>query len=377
MSLLRYGVINLQSRESKMMTRLTLALFSFLFILFSLTAAHAQDGSESSEGGATNETIEIDKGRLDSLIGTLENEAQRTEFLDKLKALSEAKAEQEQKDAGLLDLSLKTGGLINSYEQFVADLGISEGLFAQLAATAGVALAWFVLTMIVRKLAHLLRDRLNRVRDHFELKHDRFRLYARYIRFAGYILVSALALYTLGVIWNVTEGGWPVGETGQMILVKILNVFLITMLAIMIWEFISTFIENYVRNLDSSHSSRLLTLIPIVRNVLLVAFVILFTLVLLSEVGVNIVPLLAGAGVLGLAIGLGAQTMIKDFLTGFTIIIEDLIQVGDVAKVGDKIGVVEKITIRKVQLRDLAGIVYTVPFSEITIVENWTKEFSF
>ena len=119
------------------------------------------------------------------------------------------------------------------------------------------------------------------------------------------------------------------------------------------------------------------TLLPIVRNVLFFVFSILFTLVLLSELGVDIMPLLAGAGVVGIAVGFGAQTMVKDFLTGFIIIMEDLIQVGDVATLGDKTGIIEKITIRKVQMRDLDGTVYTVPFSEISVVSNLTKEYSY
>lgn len=332
----------------------------------------------AQEDNSTNNSTQIDQSKLDDLIGTLENEEARADFLENLKTLSETKEKQDDSDnKPFLDLSDKTGDLVSEYEQFVANLGMSEGLFGQFVATAAVLIIWLILTFIVRKLAHVLRDRLNLVRDHFQLRHDRFRLYARYIRYAGYIVVTVLAFYTLEVIWNVTGSSMTMGAGSQAFVVTIINIILITVLAIVIWEVINTSIENYLCKLDASHSNRLRTLIPIIRNALLVAFVILFTLVLLSEIGVNVLPLLAGAGVLGLAIGLGAQTMIKDFLTGFTIIIEDLIQVGDVASLGGKIGVIEKITIRKVQLRDLAGIVYTVPFSEITIVENWTKDFSY
>ena len=87
-------------------------------------------------------------------------------------------------------------------------------------------------------------------------------------------------------------------------------------------------------------------------------------------------PLLAGAGIVGIAIGFGAQTLVRDFLSGFMVILEDLIRVGDVVTIAGHAGLVERITIRKVELRDLEGVVHTVPFSEITIIENRTKEYS-
>ena len=97
----------------------------------------------------------------------------------------------------------------------------------------------------------------------------------------------------------------------------------------------------------------------------------------LSELGIDIYPLLAGAGVAGIAIGFGAQALVKDFLTGFIVVFEDLLQVGDVVRVGDRAGAVERITMRKIQLRNLDGIVHTIPFSEVNIVDNFTKEFSY
>jgi small conductance mechanosensitive channel len=350
-------------------------ILTILFLTF-LTAFPVLAQESSGESGQPSDEITVDEGNVKNLIDTLEDEAQRSEFINNLQTLVETN-EQQEEDAAILDLSGKTGGIVDAYEQFVAEIGISEGLFGQLVSTAVVILLWSVLIFLNRKLAHILRDKLLRLKAKYELSHDRFRLYARYLRYVGYVLITALAVYTMLVIWTQLDMGVSMNDTGEMILVNLLNIIIVTLVAMVIWEIINTLIERYIKNLDSSHSSRMLTLIPIIRNVFFIAFIVLFTLVLLAEIGVNIVPLLAGAGVLGIAIGLGAQTMIKDFLTGFTIIIEDLVQVGDVAKVGGQMGLVEKITIRKIQLRDLAGVVYTVPFSEITIVENWTKDFSF
>jgi small conductance mechanosensitive channel len=86
--------------------------------------------------------------------------------------------------------------------------------------------------------------------------------------------------------------------------------------------------------------------------------------------------LLAGAGVIGIAIGFGAQTLVKDIITGLFILVEDHISVGDVVKFGDHAGTVEKLTLRTIQLRDVGGTVHVVPFSAVTTIENMTKGFS-
>jgi small conductance mechanosensitive channel len=97
----------------------------------------------------------------------------------------------------------------------------------------------------------------------------------------------------------------------------------------------------------------------------------------LSELGINIAPLLAGAGVVGLAVGFGAQRLVQDVITGVFILFQDLMSVGDVVKLGDKAGVVEALSIRTVRLRDLSGTVHTIPFSAIEGVSNLTRDFSF
>ena len=103
----------------------------------------------------------------------------------------------------------------------------------------------------------------------------------------------------------------------------------------------------------------------------------LVVLVVLSELGVQIGPLLAGAGVLGLAVGFGAQTLVKDVITGLFILIEGTISVGDWVEVGGHEGTVESLSIRTIRLRDSAANVHTVPFSEVSSVLNYTKDFSY
>lgn len=100
-------------------------------------------------------------------------------------------------------------------------------------------------------------------------------------------------------------------------------------------------------------------------------------LIVLSEIGVNIAPLLAGAGVVGLAIGFGAQTLVKDIITGVFILIEDSVAVGDVVLVAGHSGVVERLTVRSMFLRDLEGNIHALPFGVVDTIQNYTKEYSY
>ena len=97
----------------------------------------------------------------------------------------------------------------------------------------------------------------------------------------------------------------------------------------------------------------------------------------LSELGVNANALLAGAGVVGLAVGFGAQTLVKDLITGLFILVGDTVRVGDVVDLGGRAGVVEAISMRTITLRAYNGDVHTIPYSSIDVVTNMTKDFSF
>ena len=97
----------------------------------------------------------------------------------------------------------------------------------------------------------------------------------------------------------------------------------------------------------------------------------------LSQIGVNIGPILAGAGVVGLAIGFGAQTLVKDVITGIFILAEDTVAVGDVVDLGGHVGVVEAMTLRSIRLRDHTGAVHTIPFSAVSTVMNMTRDFGY
>jgi small-conductance mechanosensitive channel len=118
------------------------------------------------------------------------------------------------------------------------------------------------------------------------------------------------------------------------------------------------------------------TLVSIFRGVGRVFIVVIGIMMILSEVGVDIVPVLAGFGIAGIAIGFGAQYLIRDLIAGTFIILENQYRVGDVARVADIAGVVEEVTLRKTVLRDLDGIVHHVPNGEIRTASNFTRHFA-
>lgn len=128
--------------------------------------------------------------------------------------------------------------------------------------------------------------------------------------------------------------------------------------------------------LDIEARKRAETLSRILENTLRVVVSIAALLMILEEIGIDIGPLLAGAGIIGLAVGFGAQSLVKDVLSGFFILMENQMNVGDVVRVAGEAGLVEAIKLRTTILRDLEGKVHVVPNGEISVLTNFTKEWS-
>lgn len=127
---------------------------------------------------------------------------------------------------------------------------------------------------------------------------------------------------------------------------------------------------------DGEFQKRMQTLGAMVRYVLLFAVIAVAVMIVMKELGIDIGPVLAAAGIVGLAVGFGAQSLVKDIISGFFILLEDQIRVGDVVNIGDKGGLVEKVSLRTTVLRDLAGNVHYVPNGHINVVTNMTKDYS-
>jgi small-conductance mechanosensitive channel len=120
-------------------------------------------------------------------------------------------------------------------------------------------------------------------------------------------------------------------------------------------------------------AGRVRTVEQVLRNVATVVIVIVAGTLVLGELGISVLPILATAGVAGIAIGFGAQSLIKDYFTGFFLLLEDQLRQGDVVEIAGKGGTVEEVNLRHVRMRDFDGIMYFIPNSEIKLVVNRTR----
>ncbi|MFT5485536.1 MAG: small-conductance mechanosensitive channel [Paracoccaceae bacterium] len=204
----------------------------------------------------------------------------------------------------------------------------------------------------------------------------------RYFAILHLVITAAIllvAVFATLEAWGVDSFGWVGTDTGRRVIGSIVSSGFVIVIAVIFWEMVSSAIERYLArsaNGEVELSARAKTLLPLLRKALLIVVSTIVVFIVLSEVGVNIGPLLAGAGVVGLAIGFGSQTLVKDVITGVFILAEDQFAVGDVVRVNDKAGVVEEITIRTIRIRDVGGNVHMIPFSSVGMVENMTKDFS-
>ncbi len=163
-----------------------------------------------------------------------------------------------------------------------------------------------------------------------------------------------------------------------------LSALRIVLILVVAWIAI-TVLDRMVRILRSRLAGRLdgvegvrraETLSRVIRYLIGVIVGAIAVMLVLAEVGVSLAPILGAAGVVGLAIGFGAQSLVKDYFTGFFVLFEDQIRTGDVVKIADHSGLVEDITLRHVRLRDYDGNVHYVPNNLITTVTNMSRNFA-
>ena len=261
-------------------------------------------------------------------------------------------------------------------------LAIEQGFAFLLRAT--------VLTIVIVALAQLVLYGITRLLRHaFSFSADTKLRYPgldaranRYLptlrRFLKAIVFIALGIAILEV-WGFGTLTWLSTDAGAAVVNTVALVILVGLLALALSEFFGFVVERYMRRLDERHvsSTRARTLLPLLRTVFRIVLIVMVSLVVLSQIGVDIAPLLAGAGVVGLAIGFGSQKLVQDVITGFFILVDDSISVGDVVEAGGHSGVVERMTIRTIEMRDLDGTVHTVPFSSVSTIKNFSKDFAF
>ena len=226
----------------------------------------------------------------------------------------------------------------------------------------------FRLNAETRRRFPRLEERVNRNRGFLEI--------------AVRSVVAVIAGLVVLDAWGLGPFAWLSTESGRAFAGHLVTIVFVAGGALAAWELLGTVVERYLDERDESgevvqRGARVRTFLPLLRNVVRIVLLLFVVLIVLSEIGINIGPLLAGAGIVGLAISFGAQSLVKDVITGFFILLEDTISVGDVVDLGGHLGIVEGMSIRSVRLRDLEGTVHTVPFGEVASVLNMTKDYSY
>jgi moderate conductance mechanosensitive channel len=191
------------------------------------------------------------------------------------------------------------------------------------------------------------------------------------------ILLTAIALIL--AVWHVTNVfGWLGSDVGQQFLSTVFDVVFILLTTLFAWLVMASLIEIKLNGVsDHMPSARMQTLLTLFRNAVAIGLLIIASMMVLSELGVNIGPLLAGAGMLGLAISFGAQKLVQDVITGVFIQLENAINTGDTITAGGITGTAERLSIRSVGLRDLNGTYHIVPFSAVEVVSNYMRGYAF
>jgi small conductance mechanosensitive channel len=191
------------------------------------------------------------------------------------------------------------------------------------------------------------------------------------------VVVTVAVLVTIAQAWHIADvAGWLSSDRGQRVVASLVSVALILLIGGVVYVAVQSWIE-YRLNSGTTATPRERTLLALFRNAFTIVIGVLVSMLVLSEVGVNIGPLLAGAGVVGLAIGFGSQKLVQDVINGAFIQFEDPLNEGDVITAGGVTGVVERLTIRSVSLRSLDGAYHVIPFSSVDTVTNLMKHFSF
>ena len=162
-----------------------------------------------------------------------------------------------------------------------------------------------------------------------------------------------------------------------------INVVIIALVADLLWQMVRAWIDYRLSDSggtgqltadEARRRQRMRTLLPILRNVLFVVLLVMAALMALSALGVEVGPLIAGAGVVGVAIGFGAQTLVKDVISGMFFLLDDAFRIGEYIESGDIRGTVEAFSLRSVKLRHHRGALHTVPFGSLEKITNYSRD---
>ncbi len=251
-------------------------------------------------------------------------------------------------------------------------------LLQYLAGTLAVIVISRLLTVVTLGLI----DRLFRVPPEllhrFPALENRANLYLPLLRKVVTAIIGVLTFIALLQIWGANTVVWFYGgQIGGKLLSAVITIGIAALAAVVVWEISNAAIDGKLQQLTGdghyARAARLRTFQPMLRTALLCVIVAVVGLTALSEVGVNVAPLLAGAGIVGVAVGFGSQKLVQDLITGLFLLLENVVQVGDTVTVSGLSGVVENLSIRTIRLRAGDGSVHVVPFSAVTTITNASR----
>ncbi|MCL5778072.1 mechanosensitive ion channel family protein [Limibaculum sp. FT325] len=197
------------------------------------------------------------------------------------------------------------------------------------------------------------------------------------------MLIGIAALLLTADLWGLDLYGLAKGEMASPWAGMTFDIVITLLIARFVWQLILAALHRDPRVASSGEdgddeipaATRLDTLVPLLRNLLLIILAVVVTMILLSSAGVNIGPLLASAGIVGIAIGFGAQALVRDIFSGAFFLVDDAFRVGEYIELDDQLrGEVESISIRSLQLRHHRGPVITIPFGELKNVINHSRD---
>lgn len=250
-------------------------------------------------------------------------------------------------------------------------------------ATGQTVLAMFIGVFVANVLSQIIGREIrvpDETRTKFPMLEARLNSYIPKALKTMRLVILLIVLAVIADAWGVFNlGAWIASDAGMYVLGTAISVALILIGALAIWLVFASWIEHRLNpnTGEGEPGAREKTLLTLFRNAVAVVLAVMTTMIVLAEIGVNIGPLLAGAGVLGLAVGFGAQKLVQDIITGVFIQLEKAINTGDVVTVAGMTGVVEKLTIRSMGLRDLSGTYHLIPFSSVDAVSNYMRDYAY
>jgi moderate conductance mechanosensitive channel len=257
-----------------------------------------------------------------------------------------------------------------------------DGFYTVLLANGQIAIAILagmiaanILTKMIGKGIHLPQGISQRV-PLLELRLNSF--VPRVLWVLRIFVVAAVIIFCLHALGLFNFMAFLESQFGARLAGAIVTVTIILLVTFVLWLVLNSWVDYRIHpDYGMSVSSRERTLLVLLRNAATIALIVITLMFVLSEIGINIAPLLASAGVIGLAVGFGAQKLVQDIITGIFIQLEGAIDVGDVVSIGGISGVVERLTIRSASLRDVEGSYHIIPFSSVDTVTNFMRGFSF